>query len=87
MFFLLFQVGELLEGRVEVGAGHPAQPWLGIVLAAAVTLVAAAPAVLADKAALLVAIGIVLAAVGAFVQPEPRVGLTTWISVHVLPAA
>jgi phosphatidate cytidylyltransferase len=61
-------------------AGHPVQPWLGIVLAGSVALVAAAPAVLADKAALLLAVGVVLAAVGAFSQPEPRIGLTMWVA-------
>jgi phosphatidate cytidylyltransferase len=66
--------------RLLDGAGHPAQEWLGIVLAGSVALVAAAPAVLADKAALLLAVGVVLAAVGAFTQLEPRAGLTSWVA-------
>jgi phosphatidate cytidylyltransferase len=71
-------VGAREAFRLMDAAGHPAQPWLGIVLAGSLALVAAAPAVLADKAALLLAVGVVLAAVGAFTQPEPRIGLTTW---------
>jgi phosphatidate cytidylyltransferase len=66
--------------RLLDAAGHQAQTWLGIVLAALVALVGAAPAELADKAALLVAVGVVLAAVGSFSQPEPRLGLTTWVA-------
>ncbi len=66
--------------RLLDAAGHRAQVWLGIVLAASVALVGAAPAELADKAALLLAVGVVLAAVGAFTQLEPRVGLRTWVS-------
>jgi phosphatidate cytidylyltransferase len=76
----LAAVGARETFRLLDAAGHPAQPWLGIVLAAAIALVAAAPAVLADKAALLLAVGIVLAAVGGFSQPEPRVGLTSWVA-------
>ena len=71
-------VGAREAFRLMDAAGHPAQPWLGIVLAGSLALVAAAPAVLADKAALLLAVGVVLSAVGAFTQPEPRIGLTMW---------
>jgi phosphatidate cytidylyltransferase len=66
--------------RLLDGAGYPAQPWFGVVLAAAIAIVAAGPAEFADKAALLLAIGLVLAAVGGFAQPEPRLGLITWMS-------
>ena len=66
--------------RLLEQAGHPAQEWLGIVLGAAVALAGAAPAALADKAALLLAIGIVLAAVGAFTLVDPRAGLTSWVT-------
>jgi phosphatidate cytidylyltransferase len=60
-------------------AGQPAQPLMGVVLATTITLAAAAPAVLADKAALLIAIGIVLTAVESFWRREPREGLAAWM--------
>jgi len=60
-------------------AGQPSQPLMGIVLATTITLVAAAPAALADKAALLIAIGVVLAAVESFWRREPRAGLAAWM--------
>ena len=60
-------------------AGHPSLTLLGIVLAVTVTIEAGAPADLADKAALLLAVGLVLAAAGAFARRDPRDGVATWI--------
>jgi phosphatidate cytidylyltransferase len=61
-------------------AGRPSQPLMGIALATTIAGAAAAPAVLADKAALLIAIGLVLAAVGSFGRRDPRDGLAAWMT-------
>jgi len=65
--------------RLLDSAGHPSLTLLGIVLAVTLTVEAGAPADLADKAALLLAVGLVLAAVGAFGRRDPRDGVATWI--------
>lgn len=73
-----------LVGGTEVfrllrGAGYPSLPWLGTGLA--VAFVAAAylrPA--GDVGLLLVAVGFVLAGLGAFAQQDPRDGLVVWFS-------
>jgi phosphatidate cytidylyltransferase len=61
-------------------AGQPSEPMMGIALATTISLAATAPAALADKAALLIAIGVVLAAVGSFGRREPREGLSAWMA-------
>jgi phosphatidate cytidylyltransferase len=61
-------------------AGHPALPALGSVLALSVVLDAAFPGVLEGSGLLLIAIGVVLAAVAAFTRPDPRDGLATWVA-------
>jgi phosphatidate cytidylyltransferase len=61
-------------------AGQPSQPLMGIALATTIAGAAAAPAVLADKAALLIAIGVVLAGVASFARREPRQGLVAWMT-------
>lgn len=66
--------------RILGGAGLPSMSLLGIALATTFALEAGAPAELADKAALLLAVGVVLAAVGAFARTDPRVGLLTWVA-------
>jgi phosphatidate cytidylyltransferase len=71
-------------GAVEVfrllkGAGYPSLPALGTVLAVAIVLGAAARPV-AETGFLLLAIGAVLAAVGAFGRPDPRDGLVAWVA-------
>jgi phosphatidate cytidylyltransferase len=60
-------------------AGQPSQPLMGIALATTIALAAAAPAALADKVSLLIAIGVVLAAVESFWRREPREGLAAWL--------
>ncbi len=60
-------------------AGQPSQPLMGIALATTIALTAAAPAALADKAALLISIGVVLAAVESFWRREPREALAAWM--------
>ncbi|HEY4633320.1 MAG TPA: phosphatidate cytidylyltransferase [Candidatus Limnocylindrales bacterium] len=62
------------------GAGYPALPVLGTVLALTIILDAAFPGVLEGSGLLLVAVGIVLVAVASFARPDPHEGLSTWIS-------
>lgn len=61
-------------------AGHQALLALGSVLALTVVLDAAFPDVLEGSGLLLIAIGVVLTAVAAFVRLDPRDGLGTWMA-------
>lgn len=61
-------------------AGHPALPLLGVALALVVVLDAAFPGVLEGSGLLLMAVGIVLVAVAAFANPDPREGLAAWMA-------
>jgi phosphatidate cytidylyltransferase len=61
-------------------AGFPTLPVLGSVLAVTVVVDAAVPGVLEGSGLLLTAIGIVLVAVAAFIRPDPRDGLATWMA-------
>ncbi len=65
--------------RILGGAGLPSMPLLGIAFATTFALEAGAPAELADKAALLLAVGVILSAVGAFSRTDPRLGLLAWV--------
>ncbi|MFI5225217.1 MAG: phosphatidate cytidylyltransferase [Candidatus Limnocylindrales bacterium] len=65
--------------RILGGAGVPSLSLLGIAFATTFALEAGAPAELADKAALLLAVGVILAAVGAFSRTDPRLGLLAWV--------
>ena len=73
-----------LAGGVEVfrllrSAGYSSLSWLGTVLAVAfVVSVWASPA--SDTGVLLVAVGAVLAGIGAFAQKDPRDGLVVWMA-------
>ena len=60
-------------------AGWPSQRLIGLVVAVAIVLDAAVPTVLDGSGLLLAAIGIILAAVGAFSRPDPRDGFATWV--------
>lgn len=62
------------------GAGYPSLPALGVAMAAAVVLDGAAPRLLEGSGWILVAIGTILAAVGAFAKRDPRDGLPTWFA-------
>src|ERR1700741_5307855 len=66
--------------RLLRSAGYPSVPALGIALAVALVLDAAAPAELEGSGLILVAIGIILAAAGALTRRDPREGLPTWFS-------
>jgi len=61
-------------------AGYHTFAWLGAALALSVILDAAFPDVLEGSGLLLMAVGIVLAAVAAFSRPDPRDGLTSWMA-------
>jgi len=65
--------------RLLKGAGFPSLPLFGSALAVALVLEAAwSPG--GDKAILLVAVGVVLAGVGAFARTDPRDGLIAWVA-------
>jgi phosphatidate cytidylyltransferase len=62
------------------GAGYPSIPALGLVLAVGLVLDGATPSVLEGSGVMLIAIGAILAAVGAFTRTDPREGLPTWFT-------
>lgn len=62
------------------GAGYPSLTWLGIAFTVAVVLDAAVVPAIDASGTLLVAVGAILAAVGAFTRTDPRDGLMTWFS-------
>lgn len=69
-----FEVFRLLKP-----AGYPAMLWLGLVIAVAIVIDAAEPTILVGSGSILAAIGILLAAAGAFTRTDPRDGLNSWI--------
>jgi phosphatidate cytidylyltransferase len=66
--------------RLLRSAGYPSVPALGVVLAVGLVLDAAAPRELEASGLILVAVGIILAAVGAFAKRDPREGLPSWFA-------
>jgi phosphatidate cytidylyltransferase len=66
--------------RLLRAAGYASIPALGLVIAVALSLDAAVSATVEGSALLLVAVGLILAAVGAFTKRDPREGLVTWIA-------
>ncbi len=60
------------------GAGYPSLAWLGVAFATALVLDAAVVPAIDSSGVLLIAIGSILAAVGAFTRTDPRDGLPTW---------
>jgi phosphatidate cytidylyltransferase len=66
--------------RLLRSAGYPSVPALGIVLALGIVVDAAAPVQLEGSGLILVAIGVILTAVGAFSKRDPRDGLPTWFA-------
>jgi phosphatidate cytidylyltransferase len=62
------------------GAGYPSIPALGLVLAVGLVLDGATPSVLEGSGVMLIAIGVILAAVGAFTRSDPREGLPIWFA-------
>jgi phosphatidate cytidylyltransferase len=66
--------------RLLGAAGYPSIPALGIALAAGIVVDAAAPDIIEGSGLILVAVGTILAAVGAFTKRDPREGLPTWFA-------
>jgi CDP-diglyceride synthetase len=62
------------------GAGYPSLVWLGIAFAVALVLDAAAAPAIDPNGGVLLAIGTILAAAGAFTKRDPRDGLPTWFA-------
>jgi phosphatidate cytidylyltransferase len=61
-------------------AGYPSLAWFGIAFTVAIVLDAAAGPSVDPDGGLLLAVGTILAAVGAFLRTDPRVGLPTWFA-------
>jgi len=61
-------------------AGYPSLSWLGVVFAVAIVLDPAVGQEVDPSGMLLLAIGSILAAIGAFTRPDPREGLPTWFA-------
>jgi phosphatidate cytidylyltransferase len=61
-------------------AGYATLAWLGTAFAVALVLDAALAPTIDPSGNLLLAIGTILVAVGAFTRPDPRVGLPTWFA-------
>lgn len=66
--------------RLFRAAGYPSLGWLGVAVALAFAVDAAALPALAGTAMLLGLVGAILAAVGAFARADPRDGLATWVT-------
>jgi phosphatidate cytidylyltransferase len=66
--------------QLLTGAGYPSLAWLGVAFAVAVVLDASVVPAIDSSGAVLIAIGTILAAVGAFTRADPRDGLPTWFS-------
>jgi phosphatidate cytidylyltransferase len=66
--------------RLLRAAGYPSLPLLGAAFAIAVVLEAAALPTVAEGGLLMVAVGAILVAVGAFTKADPRDGLATWVT-------
>ena len=64
--------------QLLTGAGYPSLAWLGVAFATALALDAAVVPAIDSSGVLLVAVGTILAAIGAFTRPDPRDGLPTW---------
>ena len=72
-------LGALEALRLVRLAGYPVLVGLGVVIALAVVVDASVPVDLTGSAAILVAVAVILAAVGAFARLDPREGLATWM--------
>jgi phosphatidate cytidylyltransferase len=66
--------------RLLRAAGYPSLAALGTVLAIAVVVDAAQPRLVDGSGAMLLAIGAMIIAAGAFALPDPRDGLATWVT-------
>jgi phosphatidate cytidylyltransferase len=66
--------------QLLAGAGYPSLTWFGVAFAVALVLDAAAAPAIDPNGGQLLAVGLILAAVGAFTRPDPRDGLPTWFA-------
>jgi phosphatidate cytidylyltransferase len=66
--------------QLLTSAGYPSLSWLGVVFAVAIVLDAAVVPAIEPSGVLLVAIGAILASVGALARTDPREGLPTWFA-------
>jgi phosphatidate cytidylyltransferase len=66
--------------RLLAAAGYPSVPLLGIAIAVGVVLDGAIPSELDGSGLILIAVGTILAAIGAFARRDPRDGLPTWFA-------
>jgi phosphatidate cytidylyltransferase len=66
--------------RLLRAAGYPSLAALGTVLAIAVVVDAVQPRLVDGSGAMLLAIGAIIIAAGAFALPDPRDGLATWVT-------
>lgn len=76
---LAVAVGAFETFRLLRAAGYPTLPAFGTVLAVALVL-GAAVRPKPETIAILLAVGVILAAVGAFARPDPRDGLVSWMA-------
>jgi phosphatidate cytidylyltransferase len=72
-------LGSLEALRLLRAAGYPVLVGLGLAISLAIVVDAAVPVDLAGSAALLVAVAVLLAAVGAFIRRDPGEGLACWL--------
>lgn len=79
LLVLVAVIGGIEVFRLLKGAGYASLPLLGTALAVAFVLEAAF-GLIGDRGLLLVAVGVVLAGVGAFARPDPRDGLVVWFA-------
>src|SRR5512135_2887017 len=76
---LATSLGALEVFRLLKQAGYPSLPLFGTVLAVAIVLEAAVgPS--GDAGVLLIAVGVVLAGIGAMARTDPRDGLVAWFA-------
>ena len=66
--------------QLLAGAGYPSLAWFGIAFTVGLVLDSAAAPLIDPNGGVLLAVGFVLAAVGAFTRPDPRDGLPTWFA-------
>ena len=66
--------------QLLAGAGYPSLAWFGIAFTVGLVLDSAAAPMIDPNGGVLLAVGFVLAAVGAFTRPDPRDGLPTWFA-------
>ncbi|MEA2536272.1 MAG: phosphatidate cytidylyltransferase [Chloroflexota bacterium] len=79
VILLAVGLGSLEALRLLRAAGYPVLVGLGMAIALAMVVDAAVPVDLAGSAALLVAVAVMLAAVGAFTRRDPGDGLASWL--------